>query len=98
MRPPPERLYHGTSGDRLWSIWVLGLRPGQRRFVQLTADAGYAGEVAASTGASPVVLVILAADAAENGLEFRQATETVWCVERLPPAFIAEIPRVRARR
>ncbi len=88
---PPSLLYHGTSPAVLEGIRQGGLRPMERQYVHLSPDRGTAHQVGGRHVAHeqrPVVLTILAAKAHEAGIQFFRAGETVYLVERVPPAYI----------
>jgi putative RNA 2'-phosphotransferase len=94
-RRPPTILFHGTSRDCLDPIRVHGLRPGGRTAVHLTSDVRYSRLVAEDCDC-PVVLMVLAAEAAIHSICFRQATEHVWLAHFVPAQFIAlDEPRDR---
>lgn len=87
-RSPPAILFHGTSQGCLDSVRVDGLRPGSRTAVHLTSDKRYSQLIAEGSG-SPMLLAVLAAEAASQGVEFRQATEHVWLAAPIPPRFVS---------
>jgi putative RNA 2'-phosphotransferase len=76
QRPPPPRLFHGTSSQALNVIRHVGLIPVNRRYLHLTSDIEYASRVASRFN-SPVVLIVLSAAAADTGIVFHQANSQV---------------------
>jgi putative RNA 2'-phosphotransferase len=89
--PPPPRLYHGTVARFLPGIRAEGLKPGKRAHVHLSADPATAAEIAGRRGV-PVILVIDAAAAHENGQEFFQAANGTWLTGHLPARWISAPP------
>lgn len=93
IRLPPERLYHGTSSDYLGAIRMLGLRAYSRHDVHLTSDIDYAAKIAETHAGTSVTLGIRAGEACrQGGMSFRQATEHVWLIRRLPVDYIDGLP------
>ncbi len=84
---PPEILFHGTGTDALPMIHQCGLQPIGRQFVHLTAEPSYALQVSESR-AEGVILIVMAAQAAAQGLTFRKASSHVWLTDAVPPAFV----------
>ena len=91
LNAPPDRLYHGTTARFLPRILAEGLKPGQRTHVHLSADPATAAAVGSRRG-QPVILVIDAAAAHENGHQFYRAANGVWLTGQLPPRWIAVLP------
>jgi putative RNA 2'-phosphotransferase len=81
---PPAVLYHGTVDRFLASILAQGLRPGRRRHVHLSPDAGTAAAVAARRG-RPVILTVDAAALHRAGHPFYRAANGVWLTPHVPP-------------
>lgn len=86
MTPPP-RLYHGTVERFLPSIRARGLLPGERQYVQLSAQRETAIEVGRRRG-SPVVLTIGAAAMAAAGFAFYLSANGVWMTREVPASFL----------
>ena len=84
---PPTVLYHGTVDRFLGAIRAEGLRAGERTHVHLSADASTARQVGQRRGA-PVVLEIDAKRLHADGHVFWLASNGVWLVEHVPPAYI----------
>jgi putative RNA 2'-phosphotransferase len=89
-RRPPDVLYHGTVERSVAPILALGLHPGSRRHVHLSADVRTAQDVGRRRGA-PVVLVVDAAGAAAAGQEFRRASNGVWLTGPLPARYLRRL-------
>jgi len=67
---PPEVLYHGTSEESVERILSEGLKPMDRQFVHLSMTKKDAYMVGSRHTHEPIVLEILARDAAESGIKF----------------------------
>jgi putative RNA 2'-phosphotransferase len=85
---PPDRLYHGTSPRALRHIRQEGLRPMRRQYVHLSADRETAARVGARYAPDPVILTVLAAEAAEAGILFYQTDESTYLAKAIPPEFL----------
>ena len=84
---PPDVLYHGTVQRFLERIRQEGLRPGGRTHVHLSADAQTARVVGQRRGTA-VILEVDAARMHADGHVFMQASNGVWLVELVPPAYL----------
>lgn len=84
---PPAVLYHGTASRFTASIRRLGLRPGARQHVHLSAQRETAVKVGARYGV-PVVLEIRAAELHAQGQVFYQADNGVWLTGAVPVRWI----------
>lgn len=85
---PPPRLYHGTSRDVAATIVREGLRPMGRQYVHLSYDVETALAVGRRKDAAPVVLQVLAAQAAADGVRFYVGNDKVWLADEVPPAHL----------
>jgi putative RNA 2'-phosphotransferase len=85
---PPQILYHGTTPEALAKIRRTGLQPMNRQYVHLSPDVATATRVAARRTRSPVVLKVLAGQAACQGVEFYQPDDGVWLSDAILPAFV----------
>lgn len=85
---PPEVLFHGTDWRSAAVIASEGLKPMGRRYVHLTSDLDYARSLKLG---SAVVLVVKAAEAQLAGVEFYQATETVWLAHPVAAIYISQL-------
>jgi putative RNA 2'-phosphotransferase len=84
---PPKRLFHGTSPAALRGIRRTGLKPGSRRHVHLSVNAETATDVGARRG-DPVVVVVEAGRAHDDGVVFYLAENGVWLTESLDPRYL----------
>jgi len=89
---PPEHLYHGGRGDRSDEIMSDGLRPLSRSYVHLSRDLDTAREVGRRRDYQPAIFRIRAAEAAEAGCEFFEATSEVWLTKNVPADFLDPVP------
>jgi putative RNA 2'-phosphotransferase len=89
---PPERLYHGTSGDLLKVLLVEGLKPMDRHDVHLSASVEDARAVA-KRRRNPVILEILADTMTKDGFKFRLSTNGVWLTEHVPPKYCSVLEK-----
>jgi len=81
-------LFHGTTPEAAKEILKKGLEPMKRRWVHLSPTEEIAREVGKRRTPSPVILVIDAAQARNNGAVFYQATNKVYVCKRVPARFI----------
>ncbi len=86
----PNVLYHGTSRDRLQSIFREGLKPMKRRFVHATTDIEQARETGRRHG-SPVVLRIDVGCLKNRGIPVYRATSTIYLIPYVPKQCIEYI-------
>lgn len=86
---PPERLFHGTSGEVLAAILVEGLRRGRRHHVHLSPDVETARRVGARRGGPVVVLAVDAGAMAADGYLFYRSANGVWLTDAVPAAYLA---------
>jgi putative RNA 2'-phosphotransferase len=86
--PPPEMLYHGTSGDNVESIKAAGLQPMRRQHVHLSIDAKTAAAVGRRKASVPVVLRVRAAEAHLSGVVFYAGNDETWLADNVPWKFI----------
>lgn len=85
--PPPEALFHGTARRFLSSILEAGLLSRGRQWVHLSASRGDAVQVGARHGRA-VVLVVRAAEMAEDGFVFLRPARGFWLVEEVPATYL----------
>mgnify|MGYP005833386091 CR=1 FL=1 len=84
----PDKLFYPTTPEESDIILETGLKPSDRRMVHLSRtyrDAFAAGSVRTNT---PVILVVDAAKAREDGLEIQRAGKTVFLVKEIPPGYL----------
>ncbi len=85
---PPEKLFHGTTADRLKSILKEGLKPMRRLMVHLTSDYKSAVETGRRHGEKVVVLEVDTKCVEKHGYHVRRVSRIVYIVERVPPECI----------
>ncbi len=85
---PPAKLYHGTSHKNLGRILVEGIKPMGRDFVHLSPTPEDALWVGKRHGGEPVILVIDARKAVQEGIEFKRWKNT-FLVREVPKKYIA---------
>jgi putative RNA 2'-phosphotransferase len=85
---PPEVLYHGTSRENAEIILKEGLRPMDRKYVHLSINTADAHAVGSRHDEDPVILRIMAAEAALAGIKFYREAN-VFLVEYVPQEFIS---------
>jgi putative RNA 2'-phosphotransferase len=88
----PDRLFYPTTPEETDIILETGLKPSDRKLVHLSKtykDAFSAGSVRTNT---PVILVIDAKKAVEEGLEIQKAGRTVYLVREVPPQYLKRAP------
>ncbi|WP_052890783.1 RNA 2'-phosphotransferase [Thermogemmatispora carboxidivorans] len=85
---PPEILYHGTVPEALPAIQREGLKPMRRQYVHLSTDTTTARQVGGRRTRRPVVLMVRARAASEQGVRFYRGNDQTWLADAVPPAFI----------
>jgi putative RNA 2'-phosphotransferase len=86
----PRILYHGTQKDKLKSILIDGLVPGNRLYVHLSPTPDEACLVARRRRGIPIYLVIDACKLIELGYKIYKATHRIYLVKKVPPSAIRE--------
>jgi len=81
-------LYHGTTPQAARQILEKGLQPMRRRWVHLSPTEEIAMEVGKRRTNSPVVLVIDASEARNDGIRFYRATDKVYVCKHVPAKYI----------
>ena len=87
---PPAALYHGTVQRSLQPIMERGLLPFRRHHVHLSSTIEMARLVGGRRG-HPVVLVVAAAQMADDGFSFRLSSNGVWLAEHVPPTYLDRV-------
>ena len=85
---PPERLFHGTVPSTISRILEAGLLPMGRQYVHLSVDISMASKVGGRKASEPVILLIKAKQAHENGIVFYAGNDAVWLADTVPPEYI----------
>lgn len=89
---PPEVLFHGTAQGSLASIRSLGLVPGTRHHVHLSAERATAVAVGSRHG-RVVVLTVRAGDLHRSGHTFHLAENGVWLTDGVPVSHLDGLDR-----
>lgn len=87
---PPDVLYHGTSPELAEKILEEGLKPMGRQYVHLSTDQATAREVGIRKSSHPVILVIRAVRANQEGCLFYEGNENVWLADYVPGSVITD--------
>lgn len=85
---PPEFLYHGTARKNISSIQQQGLTPQNRQYVHLSSSQETAVLVGSRHDTHPVILLIEAHKAWEDGIAFYDANDATWLCKKLPSQYI----------
>lgn len=84
---PPEYLYHGTATRFLESIKEIGLKPGSRHHVHLSADKETATAVGKRHG-KLIILKVKALAMQNDGYKFYLSDNQVWLTEYVPTDYL----------
>jgi len=85
---PPGILYHGTANKYVDSILVQGLISKNRQYVHLSGDVNTAIIVGKRKDDHPVILVIHAKKAWDDGVSFYLGNDNIWLADGVPPKYI----------
>jgi putative RNA 2'-phosphotransferase len=85
---PPSFLFHGTTPESGWKIKQEGLLPMARQYVHLSAERHDAIAVGRRKSSDPIILVVRAQDAWEEGVPFYTGSERVWLTDSVPSAYL----------
>ena len=85
---PPATLFHGTPAANLPSILAVGLRPGGRHHVHLSADPQTASRVGQRRRVPSIVLTVDALAMSSAGHTFFVSANGVWLTDLVPPQFL----------
>lgn len=88
MMEPPIVLYHGTTDAIFLQIKKTGLLPMSRQFVHLSIDVETAVQVGKRRDKNPIILVIDALSAWNDGVAFYYGNEKVWLADSIPARYI----------
>ena len=83
----PE-LYYGASREEVDILLEKGIRPIKQRYVHLSTTVEKAMEVAKIHTDDPVMIVIDASKAQEDGVIILNATENIVLVDEIPPQYL----------
>jgi putative RNA 2'-phosphotransferase len=84
----PE-LYYGASREEVDILLEKGIRPVKQRYVHLSTSADKAREVAKIHTEDPVLLVINAREAQNDGVAILSATENIVLSDEIPPQYLS---------
>ncbi len=84
----PKELYYGSSEEEAGRIEEIGLKPVNKTQVHLSENSKDALEVAESSIDEPVLVVVKAKDAQNNGVEIKKAAKKIWLTDKVPPKYI----------
>lgn len=87
---PPSILYHGTARRYLESITENGLLPTGRQYVHLSIDVDTALQVGKRRDNQPIILLINAKLAWNEGIKFYQGNDKVWLADFVPSKYIID--------
>lgn len=85
---PPDILYHGTTKENASKILKTGLKSMGRQYVHLSKDIETAMVVGKRRTITPVLLVISAKEAFENGCDFYEEPNDIWLSDCIEPQYI----------
>lgn len=85
---PPDILYHGTTHKALNKILLEGLLPISRQFVHLSDDEDTAIIVGKRRDQNPVILIIDAKRAYEEGIKFMCENNHIWLSKKIDAKYI----------
>jgi len=94
IRPQPEpvtspsKLYHGLPQLLLSSVIKYGLKPLGTRYIYLAETADEAWYQGIKLNASPTIVMVLAQQAQQAGVQFYKSERDYLC-ENIPPRFIS---------
>jgi putative RNA 2'-phosphotransferase len=86
---PPDILYHGTAPRFVGRIFEIGLIPKNRQYVHLSEDVDTAEAVGKRRDITPVILIIDAKGAWENGVLFYSENDNIWLSDDIPAKYIS---------
>ncbi|MDP2766339.1 MAG: RNA 2'-phosphotransferase [Candidatus Methanoperedens sp.] len=83
----PE-LYYGASREEVDILLEKGIRPIKQRYVHLSTSVEKANEVASIHTENPVLLVVNAEEARNDGVALLSATENIVLSEEIPAKYL----------
>lgn len=84
----PE-VYYGASREEVDILLEKGIRPVKQRYVHLSTSADKAREVAKIHTEDPVLLVINAREASNDGVAILTATGNIVLADEIPPQYLS---------
>jgi putative RNA 2'-phosphotransferase len=91
LKEPPEKLYHGTARCFFESIKEKGLLPRRRQYVHLSTDIHTALQVGKRRDNEPIILLINAKQAWNEGIKFYQGNDKVWLANFVPSGYVDKL-------
>lgn len=85
---PPDILYHGTTHKVLEKILKDGLKPMSRQYVHLSKDIQMAVQVGKRRDDKPVILIVDAKKASQDGIKFYQGNDRVVLADCVPAKYL----------
>jgi putative RNA 2'-phosphotransferase len=86
---PPEILFHGTARRFIPAIKENGLSPQNRQYVHLSVDTETALQVGKRRDEKPILLMIQALEAYNEGVKFYLGNDKVWLADIVPSRYIS---------
>ncbi len=83
------QLYYGASREEVDILLEKGIKPIKQRYVHLSTTAEKAQEVAKIHTEDPVLILINAEEARNNGVKMLTATENIVLSEEIPPQYLS---------
>ncbi|HEX7575221.1 MAG TPA: RNA 2'-phosphotransferase [Candidatus Methanoperedens sp.] len=84
----PE-IYYGASREEVDILLEKGIKPVRQRYVHLSTSADKAREVAKIHTEDPVLLVVNAEEAQNDGVAILSATENIVLADEIPPQYLS---------
>jgi len=84
----PE-LYYGASREEVDILLEKGIKPVRQRYVHLSTSVDKAREVAKIHTEDPVLLVVNAEEAQNDGVAILSATENIVLADEIPPQYLS---------
>lgn len=85
---PPNILYHGTSPFVAFVIKKEGIRPMTRQYVHLSSTPETATIVGKRKHSDPIILLVNAKKAFQDGIKFYHPNEDIWLADYIPPEYM----------
>ncbi len=86
----PE-LYYGASREEVDILLEKGIKPVRQRYVHLSTSVEKANEVAKIHTEDPVIFVINAKEAHDDGFVLLMATENIVLADEIPPQYLSPL-------
>ena len=84
----PE-LYYGASREEVDILMEKGIKPMKQRYVHLSTTSEKANEVAKIHSDDPVIIVVNAEEARNDGIMMLVATDNIVLSEEIPPKYLS---------